>query len=285
MNEYYKKVKAYLRLKWNNDASIKKKLVQYYYRELEKILVLMIPREMSIMEIGCSDGSLLKKLKPKRALGAYLVTEHVGGQETENVQFHEVIPENMLDMKQKFDYILFFNSVGYIEDIEKALEQTRKFCKPDSRVIITYYNYFWEPLFNFLETIGLKEKQRLRQSWLSITDINNLLSLADFEVIEKDQFMIIPFYIPLISRFINKYCSRLPMLRKLCLVEFIIAKPVAKKKEEHSVSVIIAARNEQGTIEDAVKRIPQLGSHTEIIIEEGHSKDNKRDAKKRAMEK
>jgi glycosyltransferase involved in cell wall biosynthesis len=40
-----------------------------------------------------------------------------------------------------------------------------------------------------------------------------------------------------------------------------------------SVSVIIPARNEAGNIETAFQRLPQMGSHTEIIFVEGHSKD------------
>ncbi len=285
MSDYYNVVKRYLREKWSNDASIKKRIVQYYYEELEKLLMFLIPKDISIMEIGCSNGSLLKKLKPKEAIGAYLVTEHIKNQETKNIEFIEGVPEEIPDMGKTFDYLLFFNSIGYIEDIEKTVQQAKKFCNNDSRIIITYYNYLWEPLFSLLETIGLKEKQRLRQSWISISDISNILSLTDFEVVEKDKFMIIPFYIPLLSIFLNKYCSRLPLLRKLCLVEYIIARPMAKKKEEYSVSVLIAARNEAGTIEDAVKRIPKLGSHTEIIFVEGHSKDKTRDEIKRIISK
>ncbi len=285
MSDYYNVVKTYLKIKWHDQKSVKQKLVRYYYEELEKLLLLLIPKDLSLIEIGCNNGSLLKKLKPKEAIGAYIVTEHVKSQETKSVQFLETIPEEIPDLGKKFDYLLFFNSIGYIEDIKKTLEQTKKFCKDDSRIIFTYYNYLWEPLFLFLETIGLKEKQKLRQNWLSITDINNILSLADFEIVEKDQFMIIPFYIPIVSKVFNKYFSRLPLLQKLCLVEYVIARPVAKKKKEFSVSVVIAARNEAGTIEDAVKRISLLGNHTEIIFVEGHSKDNTREEIKRVMAK
>lgn len=283
MSEYYSKVKTYLEVKWKQKGGIKRRLVRYYYEQVENILIFLIPKNSTILEIGCSDGELLKKLKPKHAVGAYLVTSHLKDVGS-NIQFMEGLPEQVPDMNEKFNYILFFNSVGYIEDLEKAFVEVKRFCNPDSRIVITYYNYLWEPVFNVLERVGLKEKQRLKQSWLSIRDISNLLLLADFEVIETDQFMIIPFYIPLLSAFFNKYCSRLPVLRKLCLVKCVIARPVAKKKEEYSVSVVIAARNEAGTIEDAVKRIQKLGKHTEIIFVEGHSKDNTKEEIKRVME-
>jgi glycosyltransferase involved in cell wall biosynthesis len=44
--------------------------------------------------------------------------------------------------------------------------------------------------------------------------------------------------------------------------------------DKYSVSVIVPARNEKGNIENAVKQIPQMGSHTEIIFVEGHSSDD-----------
>jgi len=40
-----------------------------------------------------------------------------------------------------------------------------------------------------------------------------------------------------------------------------------------SVSVIIPARNEKGNIENALKRMPNMGRHTEVIFVEGHSTD------------
>ena len=52
------------------------------------------------------------------------------------------------------------------------------------------------------------------------------------------------------------------------------------KQEEHivsvpySVSVIIPCRNEQGNVEEAIKRCPQMGISTEFIFVEGHSADD-----------
>ena len=40
-----------------------------------------------------------------------------------------------------------------------------------------------------------------------------------------------------------------------------------------SVSIIVPARNEAGNIDAALQRIPAMGSRTEIIFVEGHSKD------------
>ncbi|MBL8051613.1 MAG: glycosyltransferase family 2 protein [Anaerolineales bacterium] len=44
--------------------------------------------------------------------------------------------------------------------------------------------------------------------------------------------------------------------------------------KEPSVSVVVAARNEAGNIKNIFERLPKMGSKTELIFVEGHSKDN-----------
>jgi glycosyltransferase involved in cell wall biosynthesis len=39
------------------------------------------------------------------------------------------------------------------------------------------------------------------------------------------------------------------------------------------VTVVCPCRNEQGNVEDVVRRVPRLGAHTELIFVEGHSRD------------
>jgi glycosyltransferase involved in cell wall biosynthesis len=69
--------------------------------------------------------------------------------------------------------------------------------------------------------------------------------------------------------------AHLPVFRKLCLVEIIIARPVPVPVPEESLSctVVVPARNEKGNIEDAVRRMPEMGKHTEIVFVEGNSSD------------
>ena len=71
--------------------------------------------------------------------------------------------------------------------------------------------------------------------------------------------------------------AKLPLLKKLCITNYVIAKPFqieSDYKEKYSVSVIIPARNESGNIENAILRTPHMGRHTEIILIEGNSKDD-----------
>ncbi len=54
-------------------------------------------------------------------------------------------------------------------------------------------------------------------------------------------------------------------------------------RRNYSVTVIICCRNEAGNIEPAVRRIPPMGRHTEILFIEGGSRDNTRDVIRQAI--
>jgi len=128
------------------------------------------------------------------------------------------------------------------------------------------------------EFLGLKKKL-LHQNWLSLADIENLLYLNDYEVIKKGHRFLMPFHIPFVSAFINKCATNLPLIKNLCMVQFIVAKETSspEKKKNLSVSVLIPARNEKGNIESLIKRTPSLGNHTEIIFVDGNSDDGTAD--------
>ena len=247
----------------------------YYHKELENYLRFLIPPSSSILEIGCSTGDLLAALNPGRGLGIDISPEMVkiARKKFSHLQF-ETGDIEALQVEEKFDYVVIVETIGHVDDIQLTFKGLHKVCKPDTRLIIIYYNYLWEPVLKFTEAIGLRMKHLL-EHWLPIEDISNLLELNDFEVIKKGYRFLLPIYIPVISYFFNKFLAKMPFFWKLSLIEVIIARPLEKRKliEEATCSVIIPCRNEKGNIEQAVIRTPDMGKHTEIIFVEGHSQD------------
>src|SRR6266404_3889062 len=55
------------------------------------------------------------------------------------------------------------------------------------------------------------------------------------------------------------------------------------RTDQPTCSVIIPARNERGNVEEAIRRTPQLGRHTEIIFVEGNSNDGTAEEIQRAI--
>ncbi|MFZ1320176.1 MAG: glycosyltransferase family 2 protein, partial [Ignavibacteria bacterium] len=113
----------------------------------------------------------------------------------------------------------------------------------------------------------------------------NLLNLSRYDVIKSGRKFLMPLYIPLLSAFVNKFIANLPLINRLCLIEFIISRKIINQTQEKTVSVVIPARNEKGNIETIVQRVPQMGSNTEIIFVEGNSTDDTYDEIKRICEK
>jgi glycosyltransferase involved in cell wall biosynthesis len=125
------------------------------------------------------------------------------------------------------------------------------------------------------------------QNWLSIDDITNLLFLNDYEVVRKGYRFLFPIYIPLISGFINKYIARLPFIKKLCLVWFVVAKQkdMPSVKKDYTCSIVVPCKNEFGNIEDLITRTPNMGRGTEIIFVDGNSSDGTVDKIKEMIQK
>ena len=247
-----------------------------YYKDLVRFLKYNIPEGSIILEIGCGTGYLLNSLNPRRGVGIDISLKmiEIAKKKYSHLTFIQDDAEN-LSLNEKFDYVIISDTLGYFEDIQKAFKQLWKVCHPDTRIIITYHNFLWEPILSLAQLLRLKMPQ-MRLNWLNREDIENLLLLKGFEVIKRGRRLLFPGFFPILSWLFNKYISQLPLLNRLCIIGYIIARaPVFKPEDNelYSVSVVIPARNEKGNIEEAVKRCPKMGKHTELIFVEGHSTD------------
>jgi SAM-dependent methyltransferase len=233
--------------------------------------------DLSVLEMGCGTGELLAYVKGKRKVGIDFspVMIQKAREQYPGIEFHIMDAEN-ITLNEKFDVIILSNLVGWLVDIEKSLKEIKKVCHPRTRIIVTYYNFLWEPIIKLAESIGIKKKTPL-QNWLTRGDIINILKLQDFDVYRHNRNILIPFNIPVLSWIFNKYVSKLPLFSALSLNQYIFARPdirIFDKHQEYSTSIIIPARNESGNIENAVLRIPEFGKHVEIIFVEGNSTDD-----------
>ena len=260
----------------------------YYYKDLKRFFRFNISENSSVLEIGCGTGDILASVKPARGVGIDLSEEmlKIAKQKYPEYDFVQMDAENMT-LNEKFDYVIISDTLGYFEDIQKSFKELRKLTTPQTRIIITYHNFLWQPLLSLGQWLHLKMPQK-RLNWLNSTDIKGLLELEGFEIIKTGKRFLFPLYIPLFSWFHNKYIANLPLFNSLCLTGSIIAKEkvsAPQDNELYSVSVVIPARNEKGNIEDAILRMPKMGKHTEIIFVEGNSTDDTYDEIVRMYEK
>ncbi len=246
---------------------------RYYHQRIQALLAHIIPPEAQVLEIGCGTGELIHELSPNHGTGLDFSAEmiSIARQKFPQMDFHELdIESNHLD--RPYDYIIMSDLLGNLWDIQSALGHVSKMMDGHSKLIITSHSYWWEPFLRIAELLRLKSKQP-KASWLTINDIKNLLHLEDFEVIKTDRKVICPFYFPVLSWFCNVVLVNLPIFRNLGLTNIISARRINRSRQEHSISIIVPARNEKGNIEQAILRTPEFGLHQEFIFIEGHSQD------------
>ena len=174
---------------------------------------------------------------------------------------------------EKFDYIILSDLVNDLKDVQTLFDNLRACAHPGTRLVLNFFNTLWRPILAMAEFIGQKTRTP-PQNWLSLDDVRNLLHLSGWQVLKDDARILWPLNTPLLSGFLNRWLA--PLLRHLCLTIFMVARlrPAFPPNRHLKCSVIIPARNEAGNVEDAVKRLPELGAATEIIFVEGHSRDN-----------
>ncbi|VIO69838.1 glycosyltransferase family 2 protein [Bradyrhizobium ivorense] len=243
----------------------------YFYTLQRKYLSLFILAQNSVVEIDPTTPLSIAAMPQGR-----VAFRNVNGRVQPNSEFDRGLILSVKDvLKMQPDYLVANGLIHFEKDIQKLLATLRGMCRDETRLVLTSYSSLWRPLVRIASAVGLRTKAP-ELNWLAPEDIENLLSLENFELVRLDRKVLIPLYIPLVSNFINRYVASLPVFKKLCLLNIIIAKPVRAKEEAAtpSVSIVVPARNESGNIDAILERIPVMGPDDEIIFVEGNSTDD-----------
>ena len=256
---------------------------RYYYVQLRRLLRHVIEPGKSVLNIRCQTGHLLEALEPFRGVGVEMSDELIGVARDEHPRFHyeKATPENYTPT-EIFDYVLFAD-IGETTDLQAAFGALRPAMGRHSRLVLYGYNALWEPLVQLAEKFGLKVPQP-DQNWLSEHDFRVLLQLSGFEFLKTYRAILFPKYIPVLSWLMNRVLAKVPLINRLCFVQVIVARlspSVLAEKKVPTVSVIIPCKDEKGNVEDAVNRMPELGTFTEIIFCDDRSTDGTADEVRR----
>jgi len=268
LKEYFDKI-ALKHHHWRNKN-------RYYYSYIENHIYFIVPQGKKVLEVGCGTGEFLIRLKPERGLGVDISDKMIDLARTKNTNEKiEFKVGDIDDVEETFDYIIISDLIGYLPDIEEFFRKLEKVTHSGSRIIITQYSKVWESILDLASKTGLRMPS-IDQNWVSQTDIKNFLHLSDMETVKSGSKILFPKYIPIVSLLFNKFLVNMPFFNKLGLVNVVIARPLSNKHKSKnpSVSIIVPARNEAGTIKKIVEELPNLGKFTEIIFIEGHSTDD-----------
>jgi SAM-dependent methyltransferase len=247
-----------------------------YHQRIADVYRFLVAPGQRVLEIGCAQGDLLSAVSPSVGVGIEFSPEMVrrAAQRHPRLQFVQADTHDFT-FNQPFDVIILSDLINDLWDVQTVFQQLATLCHSGTRLILNTYSRLWEAPLGFAERLGLA-KPTLHQNWLTVEDVANLLKLADFEVIRCWEEYLWPLATPGLSTIANHVLVKLPPFSSLALSNFIVARPRPShaRSDEPRVSVIIPARNEAGNIEQIFARVPAMGSGTELIFVEGHSKDD-----------
>jgi ubiquinone/menaquinone biosynthesis C-methylase UbiE len=259
---------------------------KFYRNRLKQIYAGLIPPGSSVLELGCHQGDLLAAVRPSIGIGVDFSGEMVRRAKRRHPDLHFILADaHALPSARPFDYIILSDLLNDVWDVQTVFQQIARLSAPHTRVILNSYSRVWEPILALARTLGLVQPV-LQGNWLTGEDIVNFAGLGDQEVFRQWQEILFPLPVPLLAGFCNKFLVRFWPFRLLALSNMFIARlrPNRKTRAEHSVSVVIPARNEEGNIPRIFGQVPEMGKGTELVFVEGHSRDDTLTAIRREME-
>jgi SAM-dependent methyltransferase len=248
----------------------------YYQANLHRLVRSLVVPGTRVLEVGCGLGDLLGAITTPGSVGIDISPRMVELAQSRHPGLEIRVADVERDSLPEgpFDVIILNDAVGLLDDIQATFERLKPLLSPGGRLLVTYYNFVWEPLLKLAEKVGLKT-QWPEQNWLSMSDVEGLLRLSGYEVFRRGTDVLLPAGVPLLGTLANQLGAKLPILRELALVDYFVARPVPEFEPATlpTVSVICPCRNEKGNIREAVARTPLMGPKTELIFVDGNSTD------------
>ena len=238
----------------------------HYYR-------LAIPSNAKVLEIGCGSGSLLQELPNEDVAGIDISAEQIvlAKKRVPRGRFFQGAGE-VFSLQETFDVIIISDTLNLATDVQTMLRQALRMAHSETRLVVNFHSTLWRPIRALAELLGLVGSTP-PSSWLSADDVHNLMALSGWDMVSQNARILVPMRIPLVSTILNRWLA--PILPWFCMTVFQVARPLRPSAPPRppSVSVLIPTRNEAGNIAAVIPRTPPMGSWTEFIFVEGHSKD------------
>ncbi|TSC91509.1 MAG: type 12 methyltransferase [Parcubacteria group bacterium Licking1014_17] len=208
------------------DYDFWKKKNWYYYENLKKIFIVIIPEGSKVLEIGCGTGDILASLKPQQGLGidiSYKMVElaNLKYKSNKNLSFEarDITKTNEL---LNYPYILMVDVLEHIENLQDFFRHLNKITLSASKIIISVANPLWEPILSIAEKLKLKMPEGPHKRW-RLSDLENWFKNSGFSIVDTNYRLLIPKKIPA-ADFINARFYKLSLLNRLGMIKYWILK-------------------------------------------------------------
>ena len=246
----------------------------FYHRKMGDLILGMVPPGGKVLELGCGTGDLLAALRPSVGIGLNVAEGLTALARGKHPEFRfETIEVDEAKIAEGFtpEYVVLNNMLDYVYDVWDCLESLRPSITDQTLLVMTSNNPLWGPLLRFASRIGQRTPESPR-NFLTNRDIRAVLELQGFDVVEAGMALPVPRRIPVVATVLNVLLPEIPVLRYLSSIQYTAAR-LRVPRPALSCSVIIPCHNEEDNIAECIRRVPTLGSATEIVVVDDGSTD------------
>jgi ubiquinone/menaquinone biosynthesis C-methylase UbiE len=203
---------------------IKKEKNGYYYQSLIRAVAEVVPPGKKILDIGTGTGEILNALSPAQGSGFDLSSGMIekARKKFPQLRFFAGSYEK-LDLGNSFDFILLLDVIEHLQAPEKLFSNLKKFCRPETRIVLTMANPAWEPFLHLLEKLKLKMAEGPHRR-ISEKKLLSYAAQENFSIQSVASFILLPVAIPFVSRFFNDWLVKTFLFRKMALIKRYVFK-------------------------------------------------------------
>jgi len=205
---------------------IKKEKNGFYYRSLIRAVGEVVPPGKRVLDIGTGTGEILNALSPGQGSGIDVSSAMIqkAREKFPQLQFFSGSYENLVLGKQ-FDFILLLDVIEHLQSPEKLFGNLKKFCRPETQIVLTMANPAWEPFLHLLEKLKLKMAEGPHRR-ISEKRLLRYAGQENFSVQSAASFILLPLAIPFVSRFFNEWLAKVFPFRKMALIKRYVFKMI-----------------------------------------------------------
>ena len=128
-----------------------------YHKRLREVYRFLVSPGQRVLEIGSGYGELLASVQPARGLGVDFSSEMVDRAITRHpeIEYIHADAHDLSFLNETFDVIILSDFANDAWDVQRALEQIRPLCTPQTRVIINVYSNLWQTILTLAQRVRL----------------------------------------------------------------------------------------------------------------------------------
>ena len=105
-----------------------------------------------VLDLGCGNGHLLNALQPSESASASTSARPRSKRPKRPIPHLTFLCDDVENLKpapelvEPFDVIIMPDTIGSLDDCLATLQELHRFCKPETRLVVSYYTRLWDPI-------------------------------------------------------------------------------------------------------------------------------------------